>query len=62
MRKDEVSKVAEQLLVNKGFRFRIGQEVFRSLQQAKLNSKFLNSIDKKLISWIGVIREIDKKL
>lgn len=62
MKEAELSKVAEELLTKKGFRFRIGQEVHRNLQQAKLNSKFLNMIDKKLVSWIGWVRALDRHL
>ena len=47
MKKEDISKVGKKLLIEKGFRFGVRQEVYRSLEHAKLNSNFLKWLDKK---------------
>ena len=61
-KKPDISKVADELLLHRGFRFSLGQEIHRALQKAKLKSRFLNWFDKRLISIMGWVRALDKHL
>lgn len=57
-----ISKKGESLLKSPAFRFRMGQEIFRSLEHAKPNARFPKWLWEKAIKLLSFAKDLDKTL